>query len=504
MGKVRYKLLNTVAEIPPPPVGTLQEYIGSGGNIAMYFGLKKINPAYTGNCIRVKRSTDGATTNIGFVGENLNEAALVSFAQGADLFVMNIYDQYSSTADSLYQPYEGLQFKIVKNGIIIKKNGFPCLTADGNGECWMSSSFSPIIDNDAFSISTIVQSSENRDIITAGDGSGQTIANLKYTSTLDFQVKYKGGSVINSVSSTEKSGALSSIVARRGTNNSLNVMLNEGADYEQLDSANTTIDLFPMFFIGKRSSLPAVEYFSELIVFDTKVSDTTAYKVSIHRMNAYNIPYNAISTVSEFNFFDNGINVKQSSGLLDRLETKELLQFDYSDENGISVDYENRRYKERSIELECFSICSGLTDYLVKFTELNNFLSKKGKFWLVVEHEEIEGTPLLYNVISIGAIEHDKKWRSEQFVCEYSLQFIETRPVKWVFKKNSAGVAQIKFDTVDAILIEDLFGNATVFEGDDQTFEKTITASEFFVMSGNIDGVKLNSTNTSQLWKILS
>lgn len=503
MGKVRYKLLNTVAEIPPPPVGTLQEYIGSGGNIAMYFGLKKVNPEYTGNCIRVKRSTDGATTNIGFVGENLNEAALVSFAQGADLFVMNIYDQYSSSFDSLYQPVDGSQFKIVKNGVVIKKNGVPCLSADGNQYASMFGD-SAVNGNESFTFSTISQTDGSKQIVAFGQNNSQTVASLSTTPYPLFSVDYQAGANINSITSEKQSGALSSIVATRNTNNKLSVMLNEGPMYGQDDPASTALNIFGVLFIGYHFFRPAVDYFTELIVFSTSISDLVAYKVSLHRMNAYNIPYNAISTVSEFNFSDNGINVKQSSGLLDRLETKELLQFDYSDENGISIDYENRRYKERSIELECFTVCSGLTDYLVKFTELNNFLAKKGSFWLVVEHDEIEGTPLIYKVISLATIEHDKKWRSEQFVCEYSLRFIESRPVKWVFKKNTAGIAQIKFDTTDPILIEDLFGNATVFEGEDQTFEKTITAAEFFVISGNIEGVKLNSTNTSQLWKILS
>jgi hypothetical protein len=49
--------------------------------------------AYSGPCIRIRRSTDNAEQDIGFSGQDVNAAAIASFADGGTAFVRTVYDQ---------------------------------------------------------------------------------------------------------------------------------------------------------------------------------------------------------------------------------------------------------------------------------------------------------------------------------------------------------------------------------------------------------------------------
>jgi hypothetical protein len=79
------------------------------------YGLRLINPAYTGSAIQVSNGSN--TTQIGFVGNSLNIAALLAFAGSGDAHVMIWYDQIGSNdavqTDFNYAP------KIVAGGNLI-------------------------------------------------------------------------------------------------------------------------------------------------------------------------------------------------------------------------------------------------------------------------------------------------------------------------------------------------------------------------------------------------
>jgi hypothetical protein len=61
---------------------------------AAAYSLRKLRTAYTGNAIRVRRSSDSAETNIGFGSDgNLNTTALLAHCGSGDGFVTTWYDQ---------------------------------------------------------------------------------------------------------------------------------------------------------------------------------------------------------------------------------------------------------------------------------------------------------------------------------------------------------------------------------------------------------------------------
>ena len=55
--------------------------------------LRKVNPAYSGPAIRVRRSLDNTELDIGFTGRVLDTAALLTFVGSGDGYVRTLYDQ---------------------------------------------------------------------------------------------------------------------------------------------------------------------------------------------------------------------------------------------------------------------------------------------------------------------------------------------------------------------------------------------------------------------------
>jgi hypothetical protein len=87
-------------------------------NAAVAYSLRKLRTAYTGSAIRVRRSSDNAEQNIGFIGNNLDTASLLTFCGAGNGFVTTWYDQ-SANANHATQATATLQAQIFASGAII-------------------------------------------------------------------------------------------------------------------------------------------------------------------------------------------------------------------------------------------------------------------------------------------------------------------------------------------------------------------------------------------------
>jgi hypothetical protein len=98
------------------------------------YSLRKLRSAYTGNAIRVRRSSDNAEADIGFtLGGDLNTAALINHVGSGPLdngFITTWYDQ-SGNGRNAAQTTPGGQPRIVTNGAIETQNGQPAPRFDG-------------------------------------------------------------------------------------------------------------------------------------------------------------------------------------------------------------------------------------------------------------------------------------------------------------------------------------------------------------------------------------
>jgi hypothetical protein len=81
------------------------------------FSYRKLRTAYTGSCIRIRRSTDNTEKNIGFSDGYLDIADLVSFCGAGEGYLVRFYDQ-STVGNDLQQTNVLQQPLIYSSGVI--------------------------------------------------------------------------------------------------------------------------------------------------------------------------------------------------------------------------------------------------------------------------------------------------------------------------------------------------------------------------------------------------
>jgi len=112
-----------------PYVGLLDTYPSA----AAAYSVRLLKSDYTGNAIRVRRSSDNAESDIGFSSGNLDTSALTSFCSGTNGFVTTWYDQ-SGNARDVIQTTAANQPQIVSSGSVINVNTKPSVKFDGTDD----------------------------------------------------------------------------------------------------------------------------------------------------------------------------------------------------------------------------------------------------------------------------------------------------------------------------------------------------------------------------------
>jgi hypothetical protein len=89
------------------------------------YSLRKLRTDYSGSAIRVRRSSDDAEQDIGFVSNELDTASLLSFVGAGDGFVKTWYDQSLNGNNAV----EGVanNLIIVQGGVVTTNNLKPCI-----------------------------------------------------------------------------------------------------------------------------------------------------------------------------------------------------------------------------------------------------------------------------------------------------------------------------------------------------------------------------------------
>jgi hypothetical protein len=119
--------------INPYVFGSFTGLLDTYPNAAVAYSLRKLRTAYSGNAIRVRRSSDNAEQNIGFVGNNLDTASLLTFCGAGNGFVTTWYDQ-SGNSLNLTQTIAANQPRIVNSGVIDTKNSTNAIKFDGSND----------------------------------------------------------------------------------------------------------------------------------------------------------------------------------------------------------------------------------------------------------------------------------------------------------------------------------------------------------------------------------
>ena len=136
---------NTPTPSATPAAGLLNTY----PNASVAYSLRLLRNGYSGNSIRVRRSSDNAEQDIGFSGGNLDTTSLNNFITGStNGFITTWYDQ-SGNANNAVQTSATSQPIIVSGGTILTLSGTgvsrPVLRFDGTND-WMD--LTTIVDTD--------------------------------------------------------------------------------------------------------------------------------------------------------------------------------------------------------------------------------------------------------------------------------------------------------------------------------------------------------------------
>jgi len=100
------------------------------------WGLYQLRTAYTANLLKVRRSSDNTTQDVGFVSSTgaLDTAALLSFCGSGDGFIDTLYDQ-TGNARNWTQATQANQPQIVSSGAVITGlGGLPSVQFDGTND----------------------------------------------------------------------------------------------------------------------------------------------------------------------------------------------------------------------------------------------------------------------------------------------------------------------------------------------------------------------------------
>jgi hypothetical protein len=107
------------------------------------YSLRKLRTAYSGDCIRVRRSSDNTEQDIGFSGGELDTASLLSFVGANNGFVVTWYDQQG--VNNLTQGSSTSQPQIVSSGSLITRGGKVAVKFDGSNDRLLRSIASAVL-----------------------------------------------------------------------------------------------------------------------------------------------------------------------------------------------------------------------------------------------------------------------------------------------------------------------------------------------------------------------
>ena len=103
------------------------------------FSVRKVNPAYIGNCMRIRRSSDNTELEIGFVGGELDTSAISTFCGVGFGYVARWYDQ-SGNANDKFNTTAINQPVIYNNGFTLR-NGKPYIRATNTQWLYLATSY---------------------------------------------------------------------------------------------------------------------------------------------------------------------------------------------------------------------------------------------------------------------------------------------------------------------------------------------------------------------------
>lgn len=249
------------------------------------FSLRKLRTAYSGNTVRVRRSSDNTEQDIGFVGNDFDSAAFSSFIGAGQGFVSKWYNQGLLGVDAA-QATTTRQPGIILSGI----SGKPCLTFNGSQDLVVSFSLnqpscSILLANATAGITTL-----NMSLLEGATGNNRRFylsgtSGTSRTPTLNSGANFTSG--FGSTSYTMGTPAIFAGVFN--TANTLSrIFLNSNKGTSGVSGANNATSISIGGLNGSSAQLTG--QISELITYASDIGDT-AITTIISAINNYYYAY---------------------------------------------------------------------------------------------------------------------------------------------------------------------------------------------------------------------
>lgn len=215
--------------------------------------------------------------------------------------------------------------------------------------------------------------------------------------------------------------------------------------------------------------------------------------------------------VNGHNFKEFGVYVSDSKGIVGQLEKKDGLTVDWDDYHGKVRDKTRPRFKERTIQLECFIEGVSRGEFYDKLSAFLAQFDGSGSQRLKVE---FDGTakPLVYEVYQKKAADVTKQWSQHNralMVGTFKLELEEDEPVKRVLRfiaQDGSMQASVGFTSSKLLNIYWGDGNMTSnLSGTSQTATHTYTAPGEYdiIITGVIEDISNFTHNAILVWNKL-
>ncbi|MEY4278330.1 MAG: hypothetical protein RL377_334, partial [Bacteroidota bacterium] len=264
------------------------------------FSLRKLRTNYTGNAIRVRRSSNNSEQDIGFTASgNLDEKALVNFVTNnganskANGFVVTWYDQ-SGFNNHIEKSRIKNQPQIVSNGSVIKRSGKPVVYfAQGAKQCLDNSTLQLDISNTVINVGGIDNLNSASLVMShIGSTNGNAIKIEKGSGITGEKVGRV--EVATNSFATAKVFNIVSLVYPSPSKN-ISIFLNTAATTITTGAAATVYYPDNGFLIGAtgfgyNDDFSANSFMSESIIFDSELSTTIRRTIENNQYAFYNSP----------------------------------------------------------------------------------------------------------------------------------------------------------------------------------------------------------------------
>lgn len=254
----------------------------SGASAA--YSLRKLNTAYTGYAIRVRRSSDNASQDIGFVNGNLDTTSMLSFVGAGNGFVSIWYDQ-SGSGNNSTQVTSSNQPQIISSGVLHLVNSKPSIFFNASTQSFLdlTTEFNTGTSSFGSSFNSFVGKRSNAGDLLLGISGGNVGSNYFFGLSTDNNYYLNAKSTAYQASNSTDS--TTSQLLLTGINSSGTMSISKNGSI--VPSSEVTFTLFTRInCIGKYSAATyATSYLQEIVFYNI---DNTSNKTAIEtNINTY-------------------------------------------------------------------------------------------------------------------------------------------------------------------------------------------------------------------------